>query len=117
VALLYADEDFPGPIVAELRALGHDVLTAGEDGRAGMGIPDEDVLARAIALGRIVLTKNRKHFFRLHAANPAHLGIVTIRDDPDRPAIAGRIHAAVIALPSLAGQLVRVNRPNPPAMP
>lgn len=30
--LLYADEDFPHPVVEELRRLGHDVLTAQEDG-------------------------------------------------------------------------------------
>ena len=32
---LYADEDFPLPAVVELRRLGHDVLTAQEDGRSG----------------------------------------------------------------------------------
>ena len=31
--LLYADEDFPYPVVEELRRLGHDVLTVQEDGR------------------------------------------------------------------------------------
>jgi hypothetical protein len=31
--LLYADEDFPGDVVGELRILGHDVLTAQQDGR------------------------------------------------------------------------------------
>ncbi len=30
----YADENFPLPVVAELRRFGHDVLTAFEDGRA-----------------------------------------------------------------------------------
>jgi hypothetical protein len=33
--LLYADEDFPFPVVEQLRQLGHDVLTAQEDGRTG----------------------------------------------------------------------------------
>jgi hypothetical protein len=57
--LLYADEDFPHPAVDELRRLGHDVITAQEDGR--MATPDPDVLARAHALGRAVLTHNRRH--------------------------------------------------------
>jgi hypothetical protein len=35
--LLYADEDFPFPAVEELRQLGHDVLTAQEDGRTARG--------------------------------------------------------------------------------
>ena len=117
MAVFYADEDFPGPVVVELRALGHDVFTVQQDGRAGYGVPDPDVLARAIALGRCVLTKNRVDYYRLHAADPAHFGIVTIRDDPDRAALAARIHAAVSAVPLPAGQLVRVNRPNPPPGP
>jgi hypothetical protein len=32
--LLYADEDFPLPVVERLRRLGHDVVTVQEDGRA-----------------------------------------------------------------------------------
>jgi hypothetical protein len=32
--ILYADENFPLRVVEELRRLGHDVLTASEDGRA-----------------------------------------------------------------------------------
>ncbi|HWX42816.1 MAG TPA: DUF5615 family PIN-like protein [Blastocatellia bacterium] len=44
--LLYADENFPLRVVLELRRLGHDVLTAFEDGRANQAVPDEDVLTR-----------------------------------------------------------------------
>lgn len=40
MAALYADENFPFPAVLVLRALGHDVLTPQEEGRAGVGIPD-----------------------------------------------------------------------------
>jgi predicted nuclease of predicted toxin-antitoxin system len=115
MVVFYADEDFPGPVTEALRALGCDVLTVQEDGRMGNG--DPAVLTRAVALGRCVLTKNRKDVYRLHAANPLHAGIVTIRDDPDRAALAARIHAAVTALPSVAGRLVRVNRPHPSAQP
>lgn len=110
----YADEDFPGPATAALRALGYDVLTVQQDGRAGFGIPDPDVLARGTQLGRVVLTKNRKHYIALHAASPLHAGIVAIKDEMDRAALAARIHAAVSAVPSMAGQLVRVNRPPRP---
>jgi predicted nuclease of predicted toxin-antitoxin system len=117
VPTFYADEDFPGPIVQRLRALGYDVLTAHEDGRANQKIPDPDVLARAIELGRVVLTKNRHDFHRLHAAVPDHFGIVTITDDKDRAALADRIHAAVSAHTDLAGVLIRVVKPNPPQVP
>ena len=62
MALLFADENFPGPTVEALRQLGHDVLTVAEGDLSGLGIRDEDVLAFAHARGRAVLTHNRKHF-------------------------------------------------------
>lgn len=49
MARLYADEDFPLPVVEELRRLGHDVRTAQDAGRAGQSIGDPEVLADAIA--------------------------------------------------------------------
>lgn len=114
MAALYTDEDVSARITEVLRRLGHDVLTAQEDGRANQKIPDPDVLARAIQLGRAVVTGNRRHFHRLHRKDPNHAGIITFTDDPDRPALAARIDAAIAPLPVLAGQLVKVVRPNPP---
>jgi hypothetical protein len=49
MARLYADEDFPRPVVDELRRLGHDVRTVQEAGRAGQGVQDSEVLADAAA--------------------------------------------------------------------
>ena len=66
---LYADENFPLPVVIELRRLGHDVLTMPEAGQAGKAVSDEGVLAFARTEGRAVLTLNRKHFIRLHGSN------------------------------------------------
>jgi predicted nuclease of predicted toxin-antitoxin system len=105
--LLYADEDFPLPAVEVLRQLGHDVVTAQEDGRTAT--PDPDVLARAHALGRAILTHNRRHYERLHRQGADHSGILSATQDPDHPALAARIHA------KLAGQspgrwCLRVNR-------
>ena len=111
----YADEDFPGPAVIALRALGYDVLTVPQDGRAGAD--DPVVLARAADLGRAVLTKNRNDFHRLHAAMPNHAGIVTITDDKDRAALALRIQSAIASHTDLAGVLIRVVKPNPPQVP
>ena len=62
---LYADENFPLRVVEELRRLGHDVITAFEDGRANQSITDQDILARAIELDRAILTLNRLDFKRL----------------------------------------------------
>jgi uncharacterized protein YukJ len=55
LAQFYADENFRRPVVEALRRLGHDVLTAQEAGRAGIGIDDDTVLADAAA-DRILLT-------------------------------------------------------------
>ncbi len=108
---LYADENFPFPVVEVLRQLGHDVLTAQEDGRRAT--PDPDILARAHALGRAVLTHNRRHFQRLHLQGAAHSGIVSITRDSNSPALAARIHAA-LAGSSVGRWCIRVNRPPSP---
>lgn len=109
---LYADEDFPFPAVAVLRQLGHDVLTAQEDGR--LATPDPAILARAHALGRAVLTQNRRDFERLHRQGAAHHGIVSTTHDPNHPVtLALRIHAALVGL-SLGHWCIRVNRPHTP---
>ena len=79
-------------------------------------IPDPAVLSAALADGRAVLTHDRD-FIRLHKSGTPHSGIVFTSVDYDSQALGARIHAAVSALPSLAGQLVRVNRPNPPPGP
>lgn len=65
---LYADENFPQRAVQELRALGHDVLTLREDGKAGRGYPDDRVLRDAATSGRVLLTHDRRDFGRLHEA-------------------------------------------------
>jgi hypothetical protein len=112
MAAFYADENVPYSLTEALRRLGHDVLTAVEDGQANQKIDDPDVLARAVQLGRTVLTNNRRHFHRLHRT-PNHAGIVTFTNDDDRPALAARIDATIAVFPALAGQLVKVVRPNP----
>ena len=111
MAHFYADENVPAALTHALRALGHDVLTAADDGRANRSIDDPQVLARAAELGRAVLTNNRDDFHRLHRLSPDHAGIVTFTADPDRDALAGRVHDAVTACATLDGRLVRVLRP------
>jgi hypothetical protein len=96
---------------------GHDVLTAREDGRANQQISDPDVLARATALGRAVLTNDRNDYHKLHRTTPAHAGIITCTRDPDFAAVAERISAAISPLPTLNAQLVRIVKPNKPQAP
>lgn len=117
MASFYADEHVPTSLVAALRALGHDVLTIQDDGLSNQATTDADVLDRATALGRIVLTNNRLHFHRLHRHTANHAGIVTYTEGADRVALAGRIDVAVTPLASTTGTLVRIVRPNPPLPP
>lgn len=110
---LYANENFPLPVVLELRQLGHDVLPIHEAGKGGQSVPDEAVLSFACSDGRAVLTLNRKHFVHLHNAQPKHAGIIVCTFDPGFIGLANRIHKAVESLGQLSGQLIRINRPAP----
>lgn len=111
MARFYVNENFPFPVVSELRRLGHDVLTIQETGKAGQAVPDEAVLAFASAEGRAVLTINRKHFIHLHRAQSGHAGIIVCTFDPNFAGQAQRIHAAIEQQGALVGQLIRINRP------
>lgn len=111
MARLYSNENFPLPVVEELRRLGHDVLTIQETGKPGQSVKDEVVLEYAVADDRAILTLNRKHFIRLHAEKPHHQGIVVCTVDADFPSQADRIHSAIGAAGDLRGKLIRVNRP------
>lgn len=112
MARLYSNENFPLPVVEQLRALGHDVLTIQETGKADQALPDGAVLKYATNENRTVLTLNRRHFIRLHRESAAHAGIIVCTVDPDFAGQAERIHQAINAQPSLSGQLLRVNRPS-----
>lgn len=114
MARLYSNENFPLPAVQELRRLGHNVLTVAEAGHADQAIPDEEVLAFAVSLERAVLTINRKHFIKLHRAQPNHAGIIVCTLDADFIGQAGRIDDALAETADLVGALLRVNRPSLP---
>ncbi|MCI0602312.1 DUF5615 family PIN-like protein [bacterium] len=112
MARLYANENFPYPVVDELRRFGHDVLTIQETGKAGLAIPDDQVLDFASKEGRTLLTLNRKHFVHLHNSIQQHHGIVVCTFDPDFAQQARRIHEAIQSKSDLKNQLIRVNRPS-----
>jgi predicted nuclease of predicted toxin-antitoxin system len=109
---LYADEQYPYPVVKCLRDLGHDVLTVQEAGKANQRIPDDEVLAFATENDRAVVTQNRKDFVRLHRLQPNHAGIIVCSDDRDWDALALRIHAAITEEECLQGKLIRIVRPS-----
>lgn len=110
MAKLYANENFPLPVVLELRKLGHDVLTTLEAGKANQSIPDEEVLEFARVQNRTLLTLNRKHFVRLHESQIQHAGIVVCTLDLNFPAQAQRINQSLSGFSDLSGKLIRVNR-------
>ena len=111
MARLYANGNFPQPVVEELRRLGHDVLTTHDAGRSGKAVPDSEVLRFAASEGRAVVTINRRDFIRLHQQDSRHAGIIVCSEDADFTGQAQRIHDVLTNNPQLAGRLVRVNRP------
>jgi predicted nuclease of predicted toxin-antitoxin system len=70
MAKLYADEQFPLPVVELLRTLGHDVMTVQPAGNVGGS--DPEVLAFAVSNETAVLTQNRRDFMRLHLQQADH---------------------------------------------
>src|SRR5262249_29940592 len=114
MSLLYADENFPQGAVVELRALGHDVLTALEAGQANQKISDPAVLAYATSLGRAVLTINRRHFIKLHKTTAKHAGIVACTSDKDVVAVAKQLAQEFTAVHSLENRFPALGIPPNP---
>jgi hypothetical protein len=108
---LYTNENFPIPVVEELRKLGYDVLTIQESGLAQQALSDEQVLKFAIVNKRAVLTFNRKHFIALHQKFSDHDGIIVCSFDINFKGLAQRIHENISSVQSLSGELIRINRP------
>jgi hypothetical protein len=108
MAKLYSNENFPIPVVFALRALGHDVATIQERGKANESTSDPDVLALATSEGRAVLTLNRKDFYKLHEKGQTHAGILVCVADPDFDKLARMVHDRIQAEGALAGKIVRV---------
>jgi predicted nuclease of predicted toxin-antitoxin system len=109
---LYADEQYPYPVVKCLRELGHDVLTVQEAGKANQRIPDDEVLAFATEDNRAVITQNRRDFIQLHRLQINHAGIIVCSDDRNWDALALRIHVAIEREKSLQCKLIRIVRPS-----
>lgn len=110
MARFYADENVDYDVVLALRSLGHDVLTAQEAGRANRRIPDNAVLTDAARMGRIMVTRNRDDFRRLHKAGQFHCGLVLCGYDPDPERQARLIDALIEGQTPGAPWLVKVFR-------
>lgn len=110
----YADENFSFLLVRELRRLGHDILTMTEDGKAGQGLSDPQVLELAIALDRSVLTFNRKDFLALHHDREQHCGLLLCKDDRNRPEQAQVLHQYLLKQTTLHDRCLRILKQNQP---
>jgi predicted nuclease of predicted toxin-antitoxin system len=110
MAGLYADENFPFPVVEQLRRSGFDILTMYEDGKANHSLPDEEVFSIARDKQRTLLTLNRRHFIQLHRQQSNHSGIIVCTFDPDFNRQAQRI-ADALKEADLRNHLIRINRP------
>ena len=107
---LYANEQFPFPVVQRLRQLGYDVLTAQESGQANQKIPDDQVLSFATANKRAVITQNRRDFIRLHQQGQTHAGIVVCSKNLDWDAFTAAIHQGLADRETVAGELIRITK-------
>jgi predicted nuclease of predicted toxin-antitoxin system len=72
-----ADENIHPDVVAGLRSRGRNVLTAKELGLGGR--PDAEILARALILGRVVLTHDSDFGMLAIARGAPYTGIVILR--------------------------------------
>lgn len=110
MARAYSNENVPAPVVAALRALGHDVLTSLEAGNANAGVGDVSVLAFAYAQGRVTITGNQRHFVALHRQADPHCGIICYKFDNDFERLTRVIHEA-LSHPHARGRfLAKVNQ-------
>ena len=110
MAKLYADEQFPLAVVKLLQKMGHDIIRVQDVGKAGLKIPDLEVLNLATEENRAILTLNRTDFIKLHYRHPNHSGIIVCRDDRNWERMATRINEEISDFSSLKGKLIRVKR-------
>ena len=77
-----ANENFPLPSVHLLRDAGHDVRSISEE---SPGIPDEQVLARAVADDRVILTFDRDYGELIYRSKLPSAAVLYLRYDPNTP--------------------------------
>jgi len=73
---LLADESCAGPVILALRAAGHDLVVIAE---VAKGAPDELVMDRAFAEGRILITEDRDFGELVYASLRPTAGVVFVK--------------------------------------
>jgi predicted nuclease of predicted toxin-antitoxin system len=73
---LLADESCAGPVIRALRAAGHDLVVIAE---VAKGAPDEWVMDRAFAEGRILITEDRDFGELVYASLRPTAGVLFVK--------------------------------------
>jgi Trk K+ transport system NAD-binding subunit len=100
---LLLDEMFANTIARQLGAQGHDVLAVVADPSL-VSLPDDQILSRATATGRALVTANIKDFMpldaRYRAAGQAHAGLILVsaKTFPQNRSYATAVSSALAAL-------------------
>ena len=100
---LLLDEMFSEAIAQQLRAKGHDVQAVVADPSLA-SLPDDQILSRAAATGRALVTANIKDFMpldaRYRAAGQAHAGLILVsaKTFPQNRSYTGAVTSALAAL-------------------
>jgi len=94
-------DECTGPVVARwLRAQKHEVFSVYEEAR---GMDDDEVIAKAFAEDRILITNDKDFGEKIHRERRPHKGVVLLRLEDERA--ANKIAALRRLLESYAGQL------------
>lgn len=98
---LLADENLPESMVEALRAVGHDVASIRD---RGPGMPDDDVLALALAEHRLLVTRDLDFGELVVRVGSASAGVVILRYRRDQ---ADRIVDALLRLVETHGERLK----------
>ena len=107
---LLLDEMFADTIAQQLRAKGHDVMAVVADPSL-VSQPDDQILARAAATGRALVTANIKDFMPLdaqyRAAEQSHAGLILVsaKTFPQNRSHTTAVTSALAALLDQPGQI------------
>ncbi len=107
---LLLDEMFADTIAQQLRAKAHDVLAVVADPSL-VSLPDDQILSRAAATGRALVTANIKDFMPLdaqyRAAGQSHAGLILVsaKTFPQNRSYTSAVTSALAALLDQPGQI------------
>jgi hypothetical protein len=109
MAKLIARDDFPLPVIEELRRFGHDVVTVPSGALRSAPLDPAAPLRSPDARRRIWLSLDPDQSASAHRAAPGHSGIVSVKPGKNYAGLAQRIHDALKAHARISRQLILVD--------